>query len=444
VKRAALALCVTAVVTLAIIAATMRERPSSLPATVPAHEDAAPPAADAEIVRRAPREPPPLNVVLITIDTLRWDLGYMGYPRPITPCLDALAARAVVFERAYATASYTPKSLGPLLIGKYASETHRDREHYTTFYPVNVFVTERLKEAGYRTLGVMGHHYFKWKTGFEQGFDVWDTSTVSAQARDDDPSVTSDRLTDVAIRLLEAETGQQPFFAWVHYLDPHAPYVPHEGAPDLGPTAQNGHPQRMAYDDEVRFTDEHVGRLLDFVDGQGWASKTAIIVTADHGEAFGERGFVRHGRELWESIVRVPLIVYLPGAPARRVKVKRSHIDLVPTLLDLAAVPMPSDGSLRGTSLLADVDADADSELAERDVYLDMPGGPFNEARRALITGPTPGVKAIDFGLDRYEVFDLATDVFEPKPVIDPSVRREAIGKLTRMRRALVELPAAP
>jgi choline-sulfatase len=399
------------------------------------------PFVDAE---RPPQQRRPMNILLITIDTLRWDLGFMGYPRAITPNLDALAERAVVFERAYATASYTPKSLGPLLIGKYASETFRDREHYTTFYPANVFVAERLKVAGYRTIGVMGHHYFKWKTGFDQGFDVWDTTTVPAQARDDDTAVTSERLTDVAIRLLDDDGAERPFFAWVHYLDPHAPYVPHEDVSDLGARAPDAGAGRDVYDQEVCFTDKHVGRLLDFVQRKEWASNTAIIVTADHGEAFGERGFVRHGRELWESIVRVPLLVFVPEAPPHRVTMKRSHIDLAPTLLDLAAVTSATDGSLRGRSLLPDIDAASGAELEERDVYLDMPEGPFNEARRALITGTTPGRKLVDFGGDRYELYDLASDPLESRPLADPIARKEAIAKLVATRRGLEERPAAP
>jgi arylsulfatase A-like enzyme len=294
----------------------------------------------------------------------------------------------------------------------------------------------------------MGHHYFKWKTGLDQGFDVWDTTTVPAQTRDSDPTITSEQLTDVAIRVLGDEDGQRPFFAWVHYLDPHAPYVPHEDAPDLGPLSPDAGQGRGLYDQEVWFTDKHVGRLLDFVAGKEWASNTAIIVTSDHGEAFGERGFMRHGRELWESLVRVPLVVYVPNAPPHRVSQKRSHIDLVPTVLELAAVSSSADAStdepLRGHSLLPDVDADSDTDLEDRDVFLDMPEGPFNEARRALITGGTPGRKLVDYGGDRYELYDLASDPLESRPLADANARREAIAKLTQQKRGLEARTPAP
>lgn len=395
-------------------------------------------------------EPRTYNVVLITIDTLRWDLGYMGYPRPISPNLDRLAERSTVFERAYATASYTPKSVGPLLIGRYASETYRDGEHYTTFYPANVFVAERVKSAGHRTLAAMCHHYFKWKTLLDQGFDVWDTSATPAVANDNDPTVTSDKLTDVAIGLLsDPENVASPtgrFFAWFHFLDPHLPYVRHEGAPDLvGAAPDAAPPERAIYDEEVWFTDKHVGRLIDHIASQPWAAETAIVITSDHGEAFGERGFYRHGRELWEPLVRVPLVVHVPDAAARRVPVKRSHVDLVPTILDLLGIPAPAPGELRGASLVPDVTGDPATPRDDRDVYMDMPRGPFNEARRALITNGTPGLKLIDFGEGRYELYDLEADPLELQSVHGDRRRlAPALERLRQVRGELREVDPAP
>ena len=354
------------------------------------------------------------NVLLITVDTLRFDLGFMGYPKPVTANIDALAARSVVFERTYATASFTPKSLGPMLIGRYASETNRDFEHYTTFFPTNVFLAERVHTAGVRTFAGMCHRYFTFKNGLQQGFDVWDTSAMPPKMTDNDRRVTSDRLTNVALDLLakpENVAGPRRFFAWFHYFDPHLPYVPHAGAPDLH--ALDGSKvarARVPYDEEVWFTDQQVGRVLSYVASQPWGADTAIVLTADHGEAFGEHNHVGHGREVWESLVRVPLLVYVPGAKPKRVAVKRSHIDLAPTIMELVGAPLPSDRSLRGTSLMADVAAGDGAVPVERDVYIDMPEGPFNEMRRALITGRTPGAKVVDVAGRRFELYDLARD----------------------------------
>lgn len=384
------------------------------------------------------------NVLLLTVDTLRFDLGYMGYPKPITPSLDALAARSVVFERTYSTASFTPKSLGPLLIGKYASETSRDFEHYTTFYSSNVFLAERIHASGVRTIAGMCHRYFTFKNGLQQGFDVWDTTAMPPKMTDNDRRVTSDRLTDVALTMLgKPENTGKPFFAWFHYFDPHLPYVPHAGAPDFRTAeATKSARTRAPYDEEVWYTDSQIGRLLAWVQTQPWAANTAIVLTADHGEAFGEHNHWAHGRELWEPLVRVPLIVYLPGAVPKHVVVKRSHIDLAPTLMELAGAPLPSDLSLRGTSLVSDVLAAPNQPLAERDVFIDMPLGPFNEMRRAYITGPSPGTKLIDFGR-RYEVYDLSRDPEERQNLAgDPARVAPLVDGMTRFRSQLQEMPA--
>jgi arylsulfatase A-like enzyme len=382
------------------------------------------------------------NVLLITIDTLRYDLGFMGYPKAITPNIDALAARGAVFERTYSTASFTPKSLGPLHIGRYASETYRDFEHYTTFFPANVFMAERAHDAGARTFAGTCHRYFTFKSGFQQGFDVFDTSAMPPGMTDSDRRSTSKQLTDVAIDMLSKPANVasgRPFFAWFHYFDPHLPYVPHEGAPDFGRAdrTQSGH-ARAQYDEEVWFTDRHVGRLLDFVTAQPWGASTAIILTADHGEAFGEHKLWGHGRELWEPLVRVPLIVVVPGAAPKRVTVRRSHIDLAPTVLELLGAPAPAAGSLRGTSLVGDAVARPEQALAEHDVFIDMPEGPFNEMRRAYITGPTPGTKLIDVAGRRFEVYDLARDPEESQNLGSDRERLQLlVDKLRKLRSGL-------
>jgi choline-sulfatase len=400
------------------------------------------------VVGAAPAAAPrSFNVIFLTVDTLRADLGYTGYPKPITPNIDALAAKSVVFERTYATASFTPKSLGPLLIGKYASETSRDFEHYTTFYPSNVFVAERIHASGARTFAGMCHRYFTFRTGLQQGFDLWDTSAMPPHMTDNDRRVTSDRLTNVALSMLgkpENTGGPKRFFAWFHYFDPHLPYVPHPGAPDLGPLdGSKVAKARAPYDEEVWFTDQQIGRLLTYVASQPWGAETAIVLTADHGEAFGEHNHIGHGRELWEPLVRVPLIVYVPGVPPKRVSVKRSHIDLAPTLMELAGAPLPSDRSLRGTSLVADLVAPRNGPFVERDVYIDMPEGPFNEMRRALISNGSPGTKLIDVGGRRYELYDLSRDPEElTNLAANKALTTPYVEGMQRLRGQLQEIPA--
>jgi choline-sulfatase len=398
---------------------------------------------DAAAPPSAPSAKRTYNVLLLTVDTLRHDLGFMGYPKPITPNIDALAKRSVVFEQTYATASFTPKSLGPLHIGRYPSETARDFAHYTTYYPTNVFLAERVHVAGARTFAGTCHRYFTWKTGFQQGFDVFDISATPPGMTDADPRSTSERLTDVALGLLskpENTGGPQRFFAWFHYFDPHAPYVPHPGAPAELAAADRSGParDRALYDGEVWFTDLHLGRLIDFVGKQPWAKDTVIILTADHGEAFGEHKHFRHGRELWEPLVRVPFIAFVPGAEPRRIKVKRSLIDVAPTVIELVGAPLPSDDSLRGTSLTKDVFAAAQSPLVERDVFIDMPEGPMNDMRRAIVTGPSPGMKLIDMAGKRFELYDLATDPNEAENLSSDAARMQPV--LERFQKVRGEL----
>jgi choline-sulfatase len=379
-----------------------------------------------------PPPPPPkaalpsdLNVVLITIDTLRLDVGFAGYDKPTTPNLDALARKSVVFDRAYSLASYTGKSVGPLLIGKYPSETDRDGGHFNKYSPKNVFVAERLHDAGIRTFGAASHWYFAQWSGLSQGMDAWDMSAKPSEGQgEEDTSITSDKLSDAAIRLMtKDENTSGRFFMWIHYFDPHAQYMPHDGTPDMLGDARGGAAAaRALYDGEVWFTDKHVGRVLDFIASQPWGAKTAIVVTSDHGEAFGEHNMSWHGAELWECLVRVPLVVYVPGLGAHHVANKRSHIDLVPTLLDLFGVAQPDPGDLAGRSMIADVIGKPPFE--DRDVYMDMPVGPYTMMRKSIIVGDT---KLIYSGGTLYQLYDLAND---PEEKNDLSTDADALAPI--------------
>jgi choline-sulfatase len=423
-----------------------------------------PPIAVKEPVK--PKKRKTYNVVLFTVDTLRTDLGFMGYPKPTSPNLDELAKKGTVFERAYSMASYTGKSVGPFMIGKYPSETYRDGGHFNTYFPNNTFVAERVRDGAHvRTFAAHCHWYFRFPTGLNQGFDVWDTSAIPPGMGDNDNSVTSERMSDLALKLLSNpantspgsftastagdggldggagdEAGAMPtptamgsidggagdprrFFAWFHFFDPHAQYVPHSTAPN-SELANPALPTKALYDGEVWYTDFHIGKVLDYIKSQPWAEDTAIVLTADHGEAFSDHGMNWHGMEIWESLIRVPLLVYIPGAKPRRVSVKRSHIDLAPTLNELLGGPPDEEGQMEGTSLLADVYLPEGEEHEERDVFVDMPAGPYNGIRRAVIKGPTPGMKLINQGGSAYQLFDLAND---PKEARDLATDKEKL-----------------
>ena len=364
------------------------------------------------------RLPKNANVVLITIDTLRYDLGYTGYERDYTPNLDALAERSIVYERAYSLASYTGKSVGPMLTGKYGSETHRNWGHFNIFPEEDIMVAERLQKAGIRTVSVHGHRYFGKYSNLDRGFDVVDMSAAPPEGTswETDKEVTSGDITDAAIEQLGKIDDGQRFFLWAHYLDPHADYKKHESVPDFGNSA------RALYDADVAFTDQQIGRLLDQLKTKPYADRTHIIVTSDHGEAFGENKMWRHGVELWEVLVRVPLIVHVAGLEPRRIEVRRSLIDLVPTMLDLMSLPKPSgegDDFLSGQSWVPDWFG----EPTPRPVLVDMPAGPYNGARRAFIKDD---LKLILLrGGQKKELYDLAEDPGETRNVW--STRKEEI-----------------
>ena len=382
--------------------------------------------------------PEHLNLVLISIDTLRHDMGSSGTVRPVTPNLDRLSQDSVVFDRAYSLASYTAKSVGPFLLGKYSSETHRDWSHFNRFTNKDVFVAQRLQQAGVHTVSVQGYWYFFMKTGLERGFDVINTSAAPALVTvDGDSTTNADKLTDQALaELARPELLQQPFFMWMHYVDPHAEYVPHAGF-DFGSSS------RQRYDGEVAFVDHQVGRVLEALEKSLVYEHTVVVITSDHGEAFAEHGMIRHGFELWEELVRVPLIVRVPGVAPRHVQARRSAIDLAPTVLDLCGVPAPVASAtdfLSGRSLVPDLLATG--EPAERPVFIDMAAGPNNADRQALIEDD---MKLVASGGRPLSLFDLHADPEESKDLLDDSnLAVPMLAKFKAFRRQLHEVYVKP
>jgi choline-sulfatase len=403
----------------------------------------------APAVKAAPAEAPQnlrkvlpehLNVVLISIDTLRHDMAFAGYARPVTPNLDKLAQDSVVFDRAYSLASYTAKSVGPFLLGKYSSETHREWSHFNRFTSKDIFVQQRLQQAGVHTVSVQGYWYFFLNTGLERGFDVINTSAAPALVTvDGDSNTNGDKVSDAALlEIAKPELLQQPFFMWIHYVDPHSEYVPHEGF-DFGSSS------RQRYDGEVAFVDHHVGRVLDALEKSLFYDRTVVIITSDHGEAFGEHGMIRHGFELWEELVRVPLIVRVPGVTPRHVQARRSAIDLAPTILDLCGVagPTASDTDfLSGSSLVPDLLTPSGSEPADRPIFIDMAAGPNNADRQALISD---GKKIVASGGRPLSLYDLDADSGETRDLLDDaSVAQPMVAKLKAFRRSLHEVYVKP
>jgi arylsulfatase A-like enzyme len=182
-------------------------------------------------------------------------------------------------------------------------------------------------------------------------------------------------------------------------MDPHDEYIKHSESPDFGKK------NRDRYDSEVFFTDLHVGRLLDWAEKQAFWENTAIIVSADHGEAFGEHGLYKHAFWLWDVITRVPLFVHAPGAKPRRIDLNRSHIDIAPTILDLAGVKEKPEAFM-GRSLVPEIYGTEPPDIRDP-VLVDLPEDSHNPPVRAMVRG---NKKLIAYGDRRFEVYDLETD----------------------------------
>jgi arylsulfatase A-like enzyme len=382
---------------------------------------------DATVVAR-----PPMNVLLVVIDALRADMPWNGYPRDIAPNLTRLHARAVSYRHAYSVSSFTSKSIAAILSGRYPSELVRTTPFFTRFDASNDMIAESMQRAGVRTLSAQAHWYMDGRSGFAQGFDEWRLVPGLVFDRNKDLNVTSDKLTVLAIEMLSRpENVSGRFFAYVHYMDPHDEYVRHAQSPPFG-----GKP-RDRYDSEVFYTDLWVQKLLEFVAAQPWAARTAVIVTADHGECLGEHDFMGHAYHLYEELVHVPMMFVVPGLGGRQIEARRGQIDLAPTILELAGVPIPE--SLQGRSLVAELFG---APAPERPVVCDLPADSHNERRRAIIEG---GWKLVVFGNGyRYEMFHLLEDPGEKRNLYPKELERGAamVRRYKEVAAGIREVPA--
>jgi arylsulfatase A-like enzyme len=201
-------------------------------------------------------------------------------------------------------------------------------------------------------------------------------------------------------------------------MDPHAPYLPHPGRKSWG------NKPRDFYDQEVHFTDEWVGKLVDWALAQPWGDQTAIIISADHGESFGDHNLYKHGYELWEDVIHVPLLILAPGVAARRIDTPRGHIDLAPTILELMG--LSPDLPLPGVSLVPELYG---LPAEPRPVIADLPRDDLQDRRRAVIHGDW---KLIARGDDAsFQLFDLKSDPEELDDLF--STKREQARSMLKL-----------
>jgi choline-sulfatase len=369
----------------------------------PAATTTAPSPPTAAVAPAAPAKP--RNVLFVTIDSLRADMPWNGYERPIAPNLTALAEKCTTYTNAYSVSSYTAKSVAAFLTGRLPSTLYRSGYFFASYANANHFMAEDLTQNGIATLAWFGHLYFTRAKGLEQGFSEWRAVPGLSFDAQTDNHVTSDKMTALGIELLgKPELKTKQFFAWAHYMDPHDQYNRHKEAPSFGNKA------RDRYDQEIFYTDLWLKKLLDFVEQQPFGPDTYLVISADHGEAFGEHDMYKHAFELWDVLTRVPLLVCGPGIKAQRITERRSHLDLVPTFYDLLGQKAPSD--LLGKSLVPELTG-AEAAKNREPIYLELSEDSHNPPRRAIIQGD---YKLIWSGpRDKFQLFNLGKDPGETK-----------------------------
>ena len=343
----------------------------------------------AAALRSPPFQPVPeavpsdLKILLVTIDTLRADhVGAYGYTRPTTPNLDRLAGESTLFMNGWAHAPSTRYSMPAIATGRWPSAIDWDESiWWPRIAPGQRMIAESMKGLGYTTAAFYAYLYFNRgdQRGFERAVDYYDDTCAALHTNVNGPAesvgTSARQMADKGVSFLR-EHGQEKFFLWMHFYDPHLNYERHPEAPNFGSA------QADLYDGEIWFTDQQFGRVLDELRTLSLWDKTAIVVVGDHGESLGEHGIVAHGYHLYTPHTKVPFIVRVPGLPSQRLTTPVGHVDLAPTLVNLARGP--HEPSFLGRSLV-DLLAGKPVEPAPGPVFQEV-SYEGNVKRRALVT----------------------------------------------------------
>ena len=323
----------------------------------------------------------PRHLVLISADTLRADhLGSYGHTLDLTPALDALADQSTRFERAYATAPFTLPSVASLHTGRHPEELGI-RSNLGRLPDDVGTLAEAFRARGFGTAAAVGNFVLRPITGLDRGFDLYDARFPQRERGRDVPERVAGPTTDAALAAVDTlrERGAERIFLWVHYQDPHGPYTPPSGLRERYLEAERDAPggrtllglqpggggvippyqrigderevafYRAGYDGEIAYMDAEIGRLFEALRSRGLLQESAVVFTADHGEALGERGYwFAHGERLDEAALRIPLLLRIPGEPMRARFEIASLVDLAPTLAELFGLELRG---LRGRDL---------------------------------------------------------------------------------------------
>ena len=370
--------------------------------------------------------PPPENVVVITLDTTRADrLSPYGFQDVPMPALERIAREGVVFDQATSVVPLTLPSHTSLFTGLFPP-THGVRDNASpALADSQTTLAEALHARGFRTGAFVSSVILASDRGLAQGFDRYsDTGTHldAAKRRPDELGFEprqrrANDVVDDALEWLNGIGGSR-FFLWTHFYDAHRPYDPPE-------------PYRSKYFDsyvgEIAFVDSQIERLLKALEGRQLLDRTIVIVAGDHGESLGDHGERDHGIFVYESVLRVPLMMRVPGLTPRRVGGVVRLPDVMPTILDLVSAPRPQMDGVSLRDLLTGRATDLGLEAYSESLYPERLGWSalhaLREGRYKLIEAPRP------------ELYDLERDPFEERNVY--ADRRSVADAMTRRLLAL-------
>ncbi|HEX2254079.1 MAG TPA: sulfatase [Thermoanaerobaculia bacterium] len=327
------------------------------------------------------------NVLLITVDTLRADhLGSYGYVRDTSPVIDALAAEGVRFDQPVVQWPKTGPSFASIFTATYPKDNGIVRRIGQPLDCRFRMLAEELRDAGYQTHAVVANGAVSADFYFDQGFDSYVEAWEMEPPQEGMDPIGAEAITRLAVGLLEKIDQQpdKPWFLWVHYVDPHAPYTPpgewaerFQGDEHFDPAAtititDRPRQQMMGigqeqvldgrdelafyvarYDAEIRYNDHWIGELLEAARTRGLMERTLTVLTSDHGESLGEHGYYfDHGRFGFQTCLRVPLILHYPGVLEPRVDPAPVElIHLAPTILEAAGVALEEGVWMQGQTL---------------------------------------------------------------------------------------------
>jgi len=390
---------------------------------------------------------PPKRVFLITVDTLRADhLGCYGYPRETSPFIDSLAARGTVFEKTIAQWPKTGTSMASMFLGRYPQSTGLTHKAAVRLPADDQTIPELFQEHGYTTVAVVGNAVLSANLGWDGGFDdfaeSWAAATISKKNEIEFRKfVYAPAVNRLALPLLERHAEDERLFVWLHYIDPHGPFVLPDGMENpfigdefysLDPQIGDWFPKKhlveerpelayylAQYDANILVADNHIREVMEHADGLGLMDDAMVVFTSDHGESLGQHDYLGHGALPYNSTAQVPLFVFDPKriAAGKRVERPVELVDLYPTLRELLD-PAANLDPLEGQSLWALMRAESGEPPARADFrYAFSEAGEGNtpwvhwrsvqDDRWKLVYHPE---RAKDEHPEIYEVYDLVVD----------------------------------